>query len=79
MFYQPATLMHYKAKTAWIFTILLLAIAIVLIYPNKWLIGLGVMVLPLLLLVQAIVILRAKGENSKKTFEDGEWYEDHPR
>lgn len=70
--------MHYKAKTAWIFTILLLSIAIVLIYPSKWLIGLGVVVLPFLLLVQAFVILRAKGENSQKTFEEGQWYEDNP-
>lgn len=55
--------------------ILLLTLALVLLYPSKWLIGLGVMVLPFLLLVQAVVILRAK-ESSEHTFEDDKWYED---
>ncbi|NBC07238.1 MAG: hypothetical protein GVY26_08595 [Bacteroidetes bacterium] len=67
--------MHYKNAVVWIFVILLLTLALVLLYPSKWLIGLGVMVLPFLLLVQAVVILRAK-ESSEHTFEDDKWYED---
>ncbi len=67
--------MHYKTITAWIFVLLLLALALVLLYPAQWLIGLGVMVLPFLLIVQLVVILRAK-ETSQHTFEDDKWYED---
>jgi uncharacterized membrane protein YkvI len=67
--------MYYKTITAWIFVILLLALAVVLLYPAQWLIGLGVTVLPFLLIVQLIVILRAK-DTSKHTFEEDKWYED---
>jgi uncharacterized membrane protein YkvI len=67
--------MNYKNAVVWIFVILLLSLALVLLYPSEWLIGLGVMVLPLLILVQAIIILRAK-ESSEHTFEDDKWYED---
>jgi len=70
-----ATAMNYKTAVVWIFVILLLSLALVILYPSQWLIGLGVMVLPALMLVQAIIILRAK-ETSNNTFEDDKWYED---
>lgn len=67
--------MHYKNAVIWIFVILLLSLALVMLYPSKWLIALGVMVLPALILVQAIIILRAK-DTSEHTLEDDKWYED---
>lgn len=46
-----------------------------MLYPTAWVIGLGMLMVPVLLLIQAVVVLRAS-EQSKKTFSDEHWYED---
>ena len=67
--------MHYKTISAWIFAILVLMVFLMALYPSPFVIGLGFIGLPVLLLVQAIVVLRAKDE-SKHGFTDEKWYED---
>ncbi len=67
--------MHYKPVTAWIFIALSLALLLMFLYPAKWVIGLGVLFVPALLILQAYVILRADDE-SPHTLSDDKWYED---
>ena len=67
--------MHYKVASAWIFAILVLLVFMMALYPSSFIIWLGFIGLPVLLLIQAILILRAK-EDSKHSFEDDKWYED---
>jgi 4-hydroxybenzoate polyprenyltransferase len=69
--------MNYKVKTAWIFVALLLSIALMMLYPTKWVIGLGIVGVPLLIVYQAFLILRAN-EKSEHTFSDEKWYDDQP-
>ncbi|MBV6655160.1 MAG: hypothetical protein KI786_15445 [Mameliella sp.] len=70
--------MHYKTVTAWIFALLVLSVVMMLIYPTTYVIGVGMLLVPVLLLVQAVVVLRA-GESSEKTFSEGHWYEDREK
>ena len=70
--------MHYKTVTAWIFALLVLSVVMMLIYPTTYVIGVGMLLVPVLLLVQAVVVLRA-GESSEKTFSEGDWYEDREK
>lgn len=67
--------MHYKTITIWIFTLLMLVIFLLILYPTTFLIWAGVAGLPLLLLVQVIAVLRSNDE-SQHTFSDDKWYED---
>lgn len=67
--------MHYKTISVWIFISLLLCVAIMGLYPSSWAIGLGMLLVPVLLIVQAYVVLTAK-EDSEHTFSEGKWYED---
>lgn len=67
--------MHYKTATAWIFALLVLSVIIMMLYPTMYVIGVGMMLVPVLLLVQALVVLRAK-EKSDKSFSEDQWYED---
>ncbi len=67
--------MHYKTSTAWIFALLVLSVIIMMLYPTMYVIGIGMMLVPVLLLLQALVVLRAK-EKSDKTFSEDQWYED---
>lgn len=67
--------MHYKTITAWIFVILLLMVFLMFLYPTPFFIGLGMIGLPILVLVQALVVLRAR-EESRHGFSDEKWYED---
>ncbi|MCO6488535.1 MAG: hypothetical protein J5I98_08975 [Phaeodactylibacter sp.] len=67
--------MHYKTATAWIFVILMMMIFLLFIYPSPFIIGLGAIGLPVMILVQAVVVLRAKDE-SRHGFSDEKWYED---
>ena len=69
------TPMHYKTATAWIFAILMLIVFLLFISPTPFVIGLGVIGLPVMILIQAIVVLRAKDE-SRQGFSDEQWYED---
>lgn len=65
--------MNYKKFTLWIFVLLMLIVAAMFAFPNSITIGLGVIAIPVLVAVQAFIILRAK-EESPQTFED-EWYD----
>ena len=67
--------MPYKSVTVWIFTLLALLVALMFLIPTPFVIGLGVVLLPVLVVIQTIVILRAKDE-SKHTFKD-KWYDKH--
>jgi len=67
--------MHYKVKTAWVFVVLLLIVALMALYPADWVIGLGIVGVPIVILYQVIVVLRAN-EKSKHEFTDDKWYED---
>lgn len=68
-------MMHYKTATAWIFALLVLSVIIMMLYPTMYVIGVGMMLVPVLLFVQALVVLRAK-EKSDKSFSEDQWYED---
>ena len=67
--------MHYTTATAWIFLILMLMVFFMILYPSPFVIGLGIIGLPVMILAQAIIVLRAKDE-SKHNFSDEKWYED---
>lgn len=57
---------------------MVLSVIIMMLYPTFLVIGIGMMLVPVLLLLQAVVVLRAK-ESSKKTFSEGHWYEDREK
>lgn len=67
--------MHYKSLTVWIFTLLILLVALLFVIPTDFVIWLGMILLPILVVIQAVVILRAR-EESKDTFKD-KWYDKH--
>lgn len=68
-------LMNYKVLSAWIFAALLLLVVLLLIWPHySWLAGLSMVLLPILLVLQAIVILRAS-EQGREGFGDDQWYD----
>jgi uncharacterized membrane protein YqjE len=67
--------MNYKVLSAWIFAALLLLVVLLLIWPHySWLAGLSMVLLPILLVLQAIVILRAS-EQGREGFGDDQWYD----
>ncbi|MCB0559093.1 MAG: hypothetical protein KDD09_09130 [Phaeodactylibacter sp.] len=70
--------MHYKTATAWIFALLMLMVFLMIIHPSPFFIWLGAIGLPVMILVQAIVVLRAK-EESNRQFSDEQWYEDREK
>ncbi|MCB9048212.1 MAG: hypothetical protein H6556_02180 [Lewinellaceae bacterium] len=53
----------------------MLIVFLLFISPTPFVIGLGVIGLPVMILIQAIVVLRAKDE-SRQGFSDEQWYED---
>jgi len=65
--------MHYLSISAWIFAFLLLLVALLFIYPAIYIIGLIVIALPILIGVQAIIILKAKNQPKRST--DHRWYD----
>lgn len=67
--------MHYKMVSAWIFAILVLLVFLMALYPSPLFIWAGFIGLPLLLLLQAVVILRAKDDSGRPP-EEEKWYED---
>ncbi|MCB0568460.1 MAG: hypothetical protein KDC66_01790 [Phaeodactylibacter sp.] len=69
--------MHYKMASAWIFAILVFLVLLMFLHPSTFVIWLGFIGLPVLLVIQALIILRAK-DDSKHSFEDEKWYEDRP-
>lgn len=66
--------MHYKKATIWIFVLLLFLIALMILFPNAYTIGLGTVGVPVIVLYQAYIILNAKDE-SRHSFRD-RWYDD---
>jgi uncharacterized membrane protein YkvI len=66
--------MQYKKLSVWIFVLLLLLIALMIFFPNAYTIGIGTMVVPVLVIFQTYIILKAKDE-SKHSFQD-KWYDD---
>lgn len=67
--------MNYKTLTIWIFVILVFLVALLFIFPTPFVIWLSIIGLPVLILVQTIIVLRAKDE-SKHNFTDDKWYDD---
>lgn len=65
---------NYKALSAWIFVALVLLILFMFLFPNNWMIGIGIVGVPILILVQTMIILKAN-EESKKEFSDKDWYD----
>ncbi len=65
--------MHYMLISAWIFAVLMLLLALLAFNPGPAMILLYSSVVPLLVILQAVVILRAK-HTSTQTFADN-WYE----
>ena len=53
----------------------MLMIFFLFLYPTPFMIGLGAVGLPMMILVQAVVVLRAR-EESQHSFSDEKWYED---
>lgn len=66
--------MNYKSLSAWIFVALVLLIVFMFLFPNNWVIGIGIVGVPILILVQTMIILKAN-EESKKEFSDEDWYD----
>jgi len=66
--------MNYKSLSAWIFVALVLIIVFMMLFPKDWVIGLGIISIPILIFIQAMIILKAK-EESKNEFSDKNWYD----
>lgn len=66
--------MNYKSLSAWIFVALVLLIVFMFLFPNNWVIGIGIVGVPILIFVQTMIILKAS-EESKKEFSDEDWYD----
>ena len=67
--------MHYKIASAWLFATLALLLFLMAVYPSPYVIWAGIIGLPVLILIQAIIVLRAKDEKPQH-FEEEKWYED---
>jgi len=67
--------MNYKILTIWIFVALILLVALLFVFPTPFVIWLSIIGLPVLIIVQAVIVLRAKDE-SQHTFTDDKWYDD---
>lgn len=67
--------MRLLSISAWIFVLLLLLVALLFLYPAAYIIGLSMIALPILIAVQALVILKAKDTTKPPT--DDPWYEQH--
>ena len=65
--------MPYKTLSLCIFLLLILLIALMMLFPTPFVIGLGTILTPILIALQAFVILRA-GEQSRHSFKD-RWYD----
>jgi hypothetical protein len=65
--------MDYKKYTLWIFVLLMFIIGVMFVFPHSLTIGIGAIALPVLIVLQAFIILRAK-DQSQRSFED-EWYD----
>ena len=71
-------IMHYTTASAWIFALLLMMIFLLALYPTSFVIGLGFIGVPILIILQVYIALAAKDE-SVHTFSDEKWYEDREK
>jgi len=67
-------MLNYKSYSAWIFSVLLLLVALLFLWPNAWLAMLSMAVLPFFVGAQVLAVLKSKDVN-KGTFSDDQWYE----
>ncbi len=67
--------MNYKHFTVWIFAALMVLVILMALSRSPYLAGIGLILLPILVILQAIVILRAR-EKSSGTFSEDQPYED---
>ncbi len=65
---------NYKSYSAWIFSGLLLLVALLFIWPNAWLAMLSMAALPFFVGAQVLAVLKSKDAN-EGTFSDDQWYE----
>ncbi len=65
--------MNYLKLTVWIFVFLILLIFLMLFFPSNYVIFLGTAILPVFVVIQVFIILRAK-DSSKDRFSD-KWYD----
>ncbi|MDX1667615.1 MAG: hypothetical protein R3350_10310 [Saprospiraceae bacterium] len=65
--------MNYRKSTVWIFVLLMLQIFFMILFPRPIVLGIGSVLLPLLVLLQVVIVLRAEDESPSK-FED-RWYD----
>lgn len=65
--------MNYLKLSVWIFLLLIFLIILLFLFPSNLVIGLGLIGLPLLVILQVIIVLRAKDE-SNNSFSD-KWYD----
>lgn len=66
--------MSYKSLILWIFVVLILIVLFTMLFPTDWVIGIGMLLVPIIIGIQAYGILKAK-EKKTKTFDDDQWYE----
>lgn len=66
--------MNYQTPTAWIFVLLILTILFMGLFPTPTVIGLGIIVTPILILIQTYLILTAQVPKDLPSAED-QWYE----
>jgi ABC-type transport system involved in cytochrome bd biosynthesis fused ATPase/permease subunit len=66
--------MNFKSLSAWIFVALVLLVLFMFLFPNNWVIVIGTVGVPILILAQTMIILKAN-EESKKEFSDKDWYD----
>ncbi len=67
--------MHYLKVSSWIFVLLVLLIALLILYPTATMIWLAVIGLHGLIALQVILVLKADTK-SEHTFSD-RWYDEH--
>lgn len=65
----------YKIFTLWIFAALVVVILLLFVFPTAFVIGLAVGVIPILVILQALLILRAKEESKHRFDDDDRWYD----
>ena len=65
--------MDYKTWSPWIFIAFILLLAMMWASGSSFLIGLGIILAPILIIFQAYIILKSN-EKSDESFED-KWYE----
>jgi hypothetical protein len=66
--------MNYQTPTAWIFVLLVLTVLFMGLFPTPTVIGLGIIVTPILVLIQTYIILTAQTPEDLPSAED-QWYE----